>query len=315
MRSCLLSLLVLTLSAAEVAEIDRLYLLDAGRDRNIGIKVYHPLGLDGPLPLVLFSHGLGGSQWGYAYLGRHLAAHGYISVHCTHPGSDWLLWDGKGFGTAMANLRKAQEDPAIWRERPRDLCFILDHLQVLEQQAPALAGRFDLQRIAVAGHSLGAFTALALAGLRPTLPEGQVDLADPRPRAFVAMSPQGSGGFQQAGAWSGISRPVLLMTGTEDEQPMGGSGHGLAWRMEAWQGIPEGLKSLLVIDGATHMAFAGGGMGERPDASKMAAICVAATAFLDARLAGQAFSPPAVAGGRWLPEPSAQGATSSTPHP
>ena len=301
MRPGLLLLLVLTLSAGEVAEIDRLYLLDAGRDRNLGLKVFHPVGGEGLLPVVLFSHGLGGSQWGYAYLGRHLAAHGYISIHCTHPGSDWRLWDGKSFGAAMANLRKAQEDPAIWRERPRDLRFILDQFAVLAEQAPALAGRLDSARVAVAGHSLGAYTALALAGLRPTLPEGQVDLADARPRAFVAMSPQGSGGFQQPGAWAAITRPVLLLSGTEDEQPMGGSGHGLAWRMQAWDGIPEGVKSMLVLDGATHMAFAGGGMGEKPDAAKMAAICLAVTAFLDARLVGGEFTPPAVIGGTWLP--------------
>lgn len=303
MRSGLLLLLVLTLSAGEVAEIDRLYLLDAGRERNLGLKVFHPVGGEGPLPVVLFSHGLGGSQWGYAYLGRHLAAHGYISIHCTHPGSDWLLWDGKGFGAAMANLRKAQEDPAIWRERPGDLRFILDQFAVLAEQAPALAGRLDTSRIAVAGHSLGAYTALALAGLRPTLPEGQVDLADARPRAFVAMSPQGSGGFQQPGAWAAITRPVLLLSGTEDEQPLGGSDHGLAWRMQAWDGIPEGVKSMLVLDGATHMAFAGGGMGEKPDAAKMAAICQAVTAFLDARLGDQTFAPPTLEGGRWLPSP------------
>lgn len=301
MRSGLLLLLVLTLSAGEVAEIDRLYLLDVSRDRNLGLKVFHPVGGEVPLPVVLFSHGLGGSQWGYAYLGRYLAAHGYISIHCTHPGSDWLLWEGKGFGAAMANLRKAQEDPAIWRERPRDLRFILDQFAVLTEQAPVLAGRLDASRIAVAGHSLGAYTALALAGLRPTLPEGQVDLADTRPRAFVAMSPQGSGGFQQPGAWAGINRPVLLLSGTEDEQPFGGSGHGLAWRMQAWNGIPEGVKSMLVLDGATHMAFAGGGMGEKPDAAKMAAICQAVTAFLDARLGGGSFTPPDVFGGTWLP--------------
>ncbi len=302
MRSLLLILLVLPLSAGDIAEIDRIYLLDAGRDRNIGMKIYHPLGLGGPLPVVLFSHGLGGSQWGYAYLGRYLAAHGYISIHCTHPGSDWLLWDGKGIAMAMANLRKAQGDPAIWRERPRDLRFILDQFAVLEQQAPAIAGRLDTSRIAVAGHSLGAYTALALGGLRPTLPEGPVDLADPRPRAFVVMSPQGSGGFQQPGAWAAITRPVLLLSGTEDEQPMAGSDHGLAWRMEAWNGIPEGVKSMLILDGATHMAFAGGGMGEQPDATKMTAVCQAMTAFLDARLAGLEFVPPTVEGGRWLPD-------------
>jgi hypothetical protein len=116
------------------------------------------------------------------------------------------------------------------------------------------------------------------------------------------MSPQGCGGFQQPGAWAAITRPVLLLTGTEDEQPLGGSDHGLAWRMQAWDGIPEGVKSMLVLDGATHMAFAGGGMGEKPDAAKMAAICQAVTAFLDARMSGGDFIPPAVAGGRWLPD-------------
>ena len=34
------------------------------------------------------SHGLGGSHEGYAYLGRHLASHGYVVVHVTHLGSD-----------------------------------------------------------------------------------------------------------------------------------------------------------------------------------------------------------------------------------
>ncbi len=287
------------LAAGEVVEIDRLYQFDAVRGRNLGVKIYLPAEGTGPLPVVLVSHGLGGSQWGYGYLGRHLAEHGYVSIHCTHPGSDWLLWDGKGFGAGVVNMRKANEDSVNWRERPRDLSFLIDHLPDLATQAPELAERMDPGRIAVVGHSLGAYTALALAGLRPCLPEGPVDLADARPRAFVAMSPQGSGGFLPPGCWAGIMRPVLLITGTADEQPFDKTDHGLAWRLEAWGGIPDGAKSLLVLDGATHMTFAGGGLGEKADPARLTAVCTAVTAFLDASLGGKPFEPPAVVGGKW----------------
>ena len=41
-----------------------------------------------PCPVIIFSHGLGGSRDGYEYLGRHWASHGYVSVHSTHIGSD-----------------------------------------------------------------------------------------------------------------------------------------------------------------------------------------------------------------------------------
>ena len=306
-------LLAAALVSAEVAEVDGLYLLDASRQRNLGLKIYLPTSAVGQLPVVVFSHGLGGSQWGYAYLGQHLAAHGYVCIHCTHPGSDWLLWEGKGPGAAMVNLRRSVEDPANWRNRPRDISFIIDHLSDLVGQVPALAGHLDTGRIAVAGHSFGSYTALALVGLRPSLPEGPVDLADPRVRAVVAMSPQGSGGVQQPDCWSGITRPVLLITGSQDEQPFSGSNHCLAWRLESWMGIPEGVKSLLILDGATHMTFSAGGMGEKPDPGKLEAVCVAVTAFLDARLNGQDFVPPVVRGGVWAPK--SKEASGGTPQP
>jgi len=300
MRTWLLVLLIGSVFACEYSEIDRLYLLDAARDRNIGVKVYLPAG-DGPTPVVIFSHGLGGSQWGYAYLGRHLASRGMVSIHCTHPGSDWLLWDGKGPGSAMASLRKAAEDPANWRDRPRDISLVMDRFDELTQQAPALAGRLDRTRIAVVGHSFGAFTTMAIAGLKPTFPEaGAVDLTDPRPIAFVAMSPQGMGGFLPSGSWIGLTRPVLLLSGSEDEQPFSGSNHGLAWRMEAWNEIPVGAKWLAVMDGATHMTFSAGGMGEKAEPTKLETICAIVTSFLDSRFSNQPFTAPVLPGVTWM---------------
>ncbi len=298
-RPFLMMLLIAISCAGEVAEIDQLYLLDAERGRNIGVKIYHPVGT-GLAPVVVFSHGLGGSQWGYSYLGRHLASQGIISIHTTHPGSDWLLWDGKGRGAAMLNLRKAVDQPGNWLDRPRDIAFVLDRLDELERQAPALAGRFDRTRIAVAGHSFGAYTALACAGLKPSLPDApNLDLADPRPIAFVAMSPQGHGGFLPVGCMAGVTRPVLLISGTEDDQPFSGSGHGLPWRMQAWDELPIGAKWLAVLDGATHMTFSGGGMGEKADPPKLEAVCSAVSGFLASRFAGTTFEPPVIPGVTW----------------
>ena len=48
---------------------------DAARDRNIPLLVYLPTNT-APAPVVLFSHGLGGSRNGSAFLGEHWAARG-----------------------------------------------------------------------------------------------------------------------------------------------------------------------------------------------------------------------------------------------
>jgi predicted dienelactone hydrolase len=46
---------------------------DAERDRDVPVKVYFQKDGTGPFSAVIFSHGLGGSRDGYAYLGRHWA--------------------------------------------------------------------------------------------------------------------------------------------------------------------------------------------------------------------------------------------------
>ena len=43
-------------------------------------------------PVVLFSHGLGGSRHGSGYLGEHWSRRGYVAVFLQHPGSDESVW-------------------------------------------------------------------------------------------------------------------------------------------------------------------------------------------------------------------------------
>src|SRR5690349_16713527 len=50
---------------------------DEKRDRQVPVKIYFPKNGMGPFPIIIFSHGLGGSRDGYEYLGRHWASHGY----------------------------------------------------------------------------------------------------------------------------------------------------------------------------------------------------------------------------------------------
>ncbi|MBX3658864.1 MAG: alpha/beta hydrolase [Ramlibacter sp.] len=102
------------------------------------------------LPLVLISHGTGGSAATMAWLAESLAAHGYLVAAVNHHGNT-------GYEPA-ARL----EGFVVWWDRPRDLSAVLDRLLA----DPRFGPRIDPQRIGVAGFSIGGYTALATAGAR-----------------------------------------------------------------------------------------------------------------------------------------------------
>ena len=52
---------------------------DESRQREIPIRVYLPDGKE-PAPIILISHGLGGSRRAYGYAAKHWAARGYAVV-------------------------------------------------------------------------------------------------------------------------------------------------------------------------------------------------------------------------------------------
>jgi dienelactone hydrolase len=244
-----------------------LKLHDAHRDLTLDATVHYPVG-PGPFPVVIFSHGLGGSKDGYAYLGDAWAAHGYVVIHPTHPGSDSSIFHVPGGMPAIVTaLREAMMSPAIWIARPHDITAVIDALPQVEDQVPDLAGKIDRARIGVGGHSYGAYTTMAVAGLGPVVDS---PLADPRPLAFIAMSP---GGPEHPGddPFTHITRPMLVMTGSEDGMPPllvppGGDKSGVVkdgnWRAESYTllppGDPVGEHALLFITGASHFTFSGG---------------------------------------------------------
>ena len=109
-------------------EVVRCEWRDAARDREVPAKIYLPKDGAGPFPIIIFSHGLGGSRDGYEYLGRHWAGCGYVSVHLQHHGSDDAVWKGvESAGRARA-MREATTNLANTTNRPKDVSFAIDQL-------------------------------------------------------------------------------------------------------------------------------------------------------------------------------------------
>ena len=68
---------------------------DPARERTLPVKLYLPTGAPAG-PVVIFSHGLGGSRESAAYLGNHWASHGIVGVFIQHPGADHMVFSGTG---------------------------------------------------------------------------------------------------------------------------------------------------------------------------------------------------------------------------
>jgi predicted dienelactone hydrolase len=284
---------------AEVA-VKKVEWRDAKRDREVPAKLYFPAAGKGPFPVLLFSHGLGGSRDGYEYLGRHWASHGYVAVHLQHRGSDDAVW--KGSKKPLDDLRKAVWEPANALHRPLDVRFALDQLTKMNAADKDLKGRLDLARVGLAGHSFGGFTTQAAIGQVFVLPLGkEVTFREPRVKAAVILSPSPPPDKSSpAKAFGKIKVPCLHMTGTEDD------GVGIVEMEAAQRRVPfdhiKGAEQYLVIfKGGDHMVFAAPkrrkpGEGKK-DAVFLDLVRMATTAFWDAHLKGDAGARAWLAGG------------------
>jgi len=118
-----------------------------GSRRIVPVKIYYPRETNGPLPVVIFSHGLGGSREGYAYLGRAWASAGYVSVHLQHPGSDTAVTKG-----GMATM-KAAATPKSAVDRTLDVKFAIDQLTKMNEFDKVFKSKLDLTKVGMSGHS------------------------------------------------------------------------------------------------------------------------------------------------------------------
>lgn len=230
---------------------------DARNGRAVPWKIYFAPDAPGARPAVIFSHGLGGSREGSAFLGTFLAAHGFVAVHIQHPGSDESLWAGETDRAAIIEtLRASLRDLESAENRFRDVPFVIDRLEIMAQSGP-LTGRMDLSRLGMSGHSYGAVSTLVAAGQRLG-PRGRYAFREARIDAAIAYSPNKPrrGVSDAARTYGDISIPIFHMTGTHDGSPLEPD-MDPADRLFPFQNIQGARQYLLVLEGGDHMVFSG----------------------------------------------------------
>ncbi|UOA32945.1 hypothetical protein DSM110093_02752 [Sulfitobacter sp. DSM 110093] len=202
------------------------------------------------LPIVILSHGFGPSNYisskdGYAPIAQFWAERGVAVIQPTQASSRV-----GGLGPDLP------DGPFFWRERVAEMRAILDQLTEVEGQAPAVAGRLDHDRIAVAGHSFGGFTCSLLLGARPQ----DEDFSDPRIRAGILLASPGRGGADLTPEnaarfpffdvdFSGINTPTLVVCGADDDPHF--TPRGPEWHADPFHDAP-GAEALLTINGVGH---------------------------------------------------------------
>lgn len=219
---------------------------DAQRNKDVTTTIEYPTRGAGN-PLVVFSPGYGGTNDAYVGLSAYWASQGLVVIRVAHADAGKQLAANQDFWESQTEADR--------RNRVRDITLVLDSLGDLEKRYPELEGKIDKTKIAVAGHSYGAYTALLLGGMK--IFPGGTSYADARVKAVVAMSPQGpseSRGLTPE-SFASINVPTLFMTGSRD--------NGMAesetpeWRSEAFDLASPGDKWLIIVEGARHATFVG----------------------------------------------------------
>ncbi|MEZ4266594.1 MAG: hypothetical protein R3F39_09470 [Myxococcota bacterium] len=229
-------------------------------DRDDVLADPPPAGTE-PYPVLFFSHGNGGMPQQNWSMSERAASHGWLVVAPGHTGNTIFDTD-----KSLA--------PAMFMLRPMDVSATLDAMLALPSTDP-LAGRLSAQ-IALAGHSFGGYTTLAIGGAtlstEPadtfcatdtsgacdlwTEPRRQLTKAgfhDDRFKALIGMAPSTTGGVLTDGATAPISAPTLILTGAMDQlTPDSTDGDPL------WQGLSGPQHLRVSFPTAGHYTFSNG---------------------------------------------------------
>ena len=230
---------------------------DARRGRSLPVRVRWPDASAPPppggRPVVLFSHGLGGTRAGGAVWGEAWAAAGFVVVHLQHPGSD--LDAVRAVTNSFSDrqgLRRAA-GPLQLLARLQDVVFALDEIGRRHAAGDGAWSSVRPTAAGMSGHSFGAHTTLGVAGQRYA---GHPGLQEPRLAGFIAFSPSPPATGDARQAFERLRDPILCITGTRDGDVMGNNATPER-RIGMWEDLPAGRKAQLVLQEADHMTFAG----------------------------------------------------------
>ena len=228
----------------------------SGRHVDLELKVTVPANGNN-LPIILLSHGHGASNFlssyrGYGLLTDFFASEGFVVIQPTHQNSK-----------ALKLSSSLPEAPLFWSSRPKDMIFILDHLDEIISSVPGLNGRVDKEKVVAVGHSMGGHTVGMLAGMEVTDPStGTIlNLLEPRIKATVMIgAPGGPKGLNGPARelypvfattnFGAMIAPTLIVNGDKDVNLNFSDVDN--WRADGHYDSP-GPKDLLTVFGAEHI--------------------------------------------------------------
>ena len=218
-----------------------------------------PLTTEGPLPLVIISHGYPGNRYLMSHLGENLASKGFVTVSIDHKESTYD--DQKPFASTLYN-------------RAFDQLFVLNEMERLGKTGSGsfLSGRLDASRTGIVGYSMGGYGVVNVIGGGYSKASETINGAPPnkllaergaanaeyrktmdsRIKAAIAIAPWGMvGGFWDAEGLKGIATPVLFVAGSVDD--VAGYEKGTK---AIYQGAVNADRYLLTFINANHNAAA-----------------------------------------------------------
>lgn len=164
----------------------------------------------GQFPVLVFSHGFGGCSTNVVPFLEAAAKEGYVVAAPDHQDSDCKVDQAREGGRMGGSRPQAPfQKPKQWtdkthQDRRDDIRAVLDALP----RMPELRGKLDLNRIAGAGHSLGGYTIMGLAG-------GWSSWRDSRIKAALLFSPFSTPYLEQR-RLQGLAIPVMYQGGDRD---------------------------------------------------------------------------------------------------
>ncbi len=265
------------------AVVDGIVLANTGLANNeLALRIWYPENLSDAIPVVIFSHGNWSDREKYDRLLSHWAGYGYAVIATTH-------LDGRSMARGIFNsLRFGQL--GLIDARVQDIQYLIDHLSSIESELRQadVELTFEKERLVVAGHSFGAFTAQQFSGAIASDEDRVSRAGDDRVVGVIAISPPGPMfDVIHEKSWENMRGPVLVTTGTWDSNPQ----FWPDWRahLMSFETSQPGEQYALVVEGADHYL---GNLICRPEreaepqTDALAMVNSASVAFLNAVLLG-----------------------------
>jgi predicted dienelactone hydrolase len=241
-----------TVLASSMLRAERHIWFDASRQRSVPARIYVPSVGQPPYPTIIVSPGVGAGDDCFTNLALVWAEYGYVVVVVTHTDTSAAAMSDPNnvILNVPVGLFRVPTDAELRVNHPLDLSFVLDQVA----SDARLSALVDWSRVGAAGHSFGAFTVLALAGVQFRGPgDVIVRMRDTRIRAVAAMAPPGVGALGlDEHSWDTLETPCLSIFGTQDTDV------ATYWpwaRRATFELSPTSDRYLVTVQGGTHNMY------------------------------------------------------------